>query len=116
MSDYERRFKAAETELSNAGIWPSNAIPLCTRVLHRIGLKPVPPHYVPLWRSFLSNTLFFTVLLGAVSISGGSIPGGRTPGEFLVQTVVIGSALGLGLVGYYAYGRRRHALSRWSDL
>ena len=116
MSDYQRRYEAAAQELRTAGVWQSNALPPCTRLLPWVGLKPIPPHYIPLWRSFLSNALSFTLLFAFVSLSGGDIPGGRTLAGFLLLAGVIGSVFGLVLVCYYAVSRKRHALSRWSEL
>ncbi len=116
MSDYQHRFKAAELEMQDAGIWPSNAVPLYTRLLYKFGLKPVPPHYKPFWRGFLGQSVFFTLLIGLVSISSGSIPGGRSVFEFCVRTVLIGSVSGLILAGYYASSSKTNALSRWTDL
>ncbi|WP_298969917.1 DUF6404 family protein [uncultured Roseobacter sp.] len=116
MSDYQRRFEAAEAELEQAGIWPSNAVPPYTRFLRRLGLRPVPPHYKPLWRSFLGQSVFFTLLMGFVSFSTAAGPDGRSVTEFGIRTVLIGLALGSTMLIYFAYSQWKYALSRWEDL
>ncbi len=116
MSDYDRRFKAAECELEMAGIWPSNAVPPYTRFLRKLGLSPIPPHYKPLRSNFLGNTIFFALLIGLTSLStvGGSA--GEPIAEFGARIVLMGLVLGLSMVIYYAISRRKYALSLWEDL
>ncbi|WP_299205827.1 DUF6404 family protein [uncultured Tateyamaria sp.] len=116
MSEYQRRFEAAEIELDEAGVWPSNAVPLYFRFLRMLGLKPVLPHYKPFWRSFLGNSAFFITLIAVISIVPDGIPEGRSTAEFGLRTVLIGSALGATMSVYYAITRRKNALSRWADL
>lgn len=116
MSDYQRRFKAAESELEKAGIWPSNAVPPYIWFLRKLGLKPLPPHYRPLWRSFLGQSTFYTLLIGPVSFSIVGGPAERSLTEFGFRTVLLGLVLGFSMVIYYAVGRRKYALSRWADL
>lgn len=116
MSEYQRRFEAAESELEDAGIWPSNAVPPYIWFLRRVGLTPVPPHYRPLWRIFLGESVFFTLLIGLVSFSTIGGPSGRSLVEAGFRTLSIGLALGLIMVIYHAVTRRKYALSRWADL
>ncbi|WP_299638582.1 DUF6404 family protein [uncultured Tateyamaria sp.] len=116
MSDYQRRFEAAKSELDEAGVWPSNAVPPYIRFLRMLGLKPVLPHYSPLWRSFLGQSSFFIISIVVISTLPGGIPEGRSTTEFWTTTVLIGSVLGAIMLAYYAFTRRKNTLSRWADL
>ena len=115
MSDYQRRFDAAEIELDEAGIWPSNAVPPYVWFLRKLGYSPIPPHYKPFWQSLVGHTVWFTILLGLTSLSTVG-PDDRSVPEFMARTGLIGVALGLCMVLYFAHSRWKYALSRWEDL
>lgn len=116
MSEYQRRFEAAEAELDAAGVWPSNAVPPYIRFVRKLGFKPVLPHYMPLWRTFLGQSTFFILLMAFVSLSSLFGDSSKPVSDLLSNAVWIGLALGLSMTVYIYSVRRKYALSKWKEL
>lgn len=114
MTNLDKR-NAALQLLRRTSIKPSNYQPPALRLLWRMGVDARPPHFC----SFLYNALFSGALFGLVW--GGFMwltlwQGSQGPLRAAGIAALAGVAFGLGMAGYYAYGKRVHALPSWDEL
>lgn len=116
MDDYERRFTAAIEELEAAGVSKTNAIPLYLRAARKLNYKVRPPHYVPLWKTFIGSGLWFAIVWGSLAwIFLWQRQG--MPVEIAVSLAAFTGVLFAGInVGYFKISRRMNDLSHWNDL
>ncbi|MDO6729431.1 DUF6404 family protein [Marinovum sp. 2_MG-2023] len=115
-TEYERRWTAAQAEMTSAGVWQSNATPPVILLLRRLGLRPRPPYYIGFWQLALVYGAFFSVFWGLLmwfldwSARGMSVPAA------LLSSLVAGTLFGLILSTLTHRSRKRHGLRNWNDL
>lgn len=113
---YESRYAAALAELEATPIWLVNAVPLGHHFLKSFGVKPRPPHYMPFWRTALSQGLYFAVIWGAFMYFIEWHDDGMPLGQQLTFAGTAGAFFGISISVYYWYGRWRHKLTDWDAL
>lgn len=102
--------------LKATGMWRSNYEPPYLRVLWRFGLDIRPPHFVPFFQILIFAAAWFAIAWGTFMwISTWSSQGP-------VGMSLVGRACGAGLffgffmAVYYAYGRRKYQLPKWTSI
>ncbi len=111
MTASEKR-EAALALLAKTGIWPSNYAPPAFHVLWRLGVNVPPPHFI----GFFTIVIFTGGLFGALMTLFLAPTLDLSFHGALLYAASTGGAFGLAMACYYAYGRRRHDLPRWSEL
>lgn len=115
MDPRSKRLAALEI-LASTGIWRSNYAPPIYRLLWRLGVEAPPPHFAGFWRNVLTGGGFFGLAYGILMWFLRWSSQGLRVGNAVLWAVSTGLAFGLAMATYYAYGRRRHGLPRWSEL
>lgn len=114
-SDYPRKLEAALTEMDNAGIRASNAVPPYLRVARRFGLELRPPYYISFAKVALSAGVYFAVMWGLLT-SLIFWQGYEAVQRQLINSVESGLLFGVTLAAWYRYVRWKRSLSSWDDL
>ena len=113
---YEEKLECAFKEMEASPIWETGQRPVGFRLMRRLGIKAVPPHY----RSFRMN--FFLGALGLGVVFGVcNVPAGYMVSEYgviaeRVANVLFGVVIALLEAWYYRSNAAKNGLSSWEDL
>lgn len=106
---------AALAIMAKTGILKSNYYPPIVDLLWRMGIAMPLPHFVSFGRAALVSGSFFGTAWG-VLMSLTVWAGNFRPAAAVLVSLAAGTAFGVSLAGYYAYGRRKHKLPLWHEL
>ena len=113
---YDKKCKLVAKELASSGIRQSNSNPPLLKLLRKVGVKVVPPHY----RSFFSNALSSGAYFGPVWGILMYFMLWRYQGLHLVgaltSSCLAGLIFGICMASYYKYSARINKLTPWEDL
>jgi hypothetical protein len=107
---------AAFRLLEKAGIWKSNYAPPVFRMLWRRGVNVPPPHFMSFLASAALTGIGFGVMWGLFMLAFAAATGNIHFPVLLAASVGAGLLFGVSMATYYAFGRRRHKLPKWSSL
>ena len=115
MNDSPQRLAAFQL-LDKAGVWKSNYAPPIFRLLWRIGLNLPPPHFMSIASSAALTGTFFGVFWGIFMYRFAATTGDVKPSALLFSALCAGVLFGASMAAYYAFGRRKYKLPKWSSL
>lgn len=107
---------AALKLLDQAGIWELNAAPPMSRLLWRLGVNVPPPHFISFAASAVSNGVGFGIIWSLLLYVLHPLSGITFPAPTMLKAIGGGLFVGLSMATYYAYGRDKYELPRWSSL
>jgi len=116
MSIFETRKAKALELLRGTGMWESNYLPPAVRLLWSLGVKVPPPHFASFWMSGAVTGFFFGIVWGALMWFTQWEHAGMGLAQAGWSAAAAGLFFGLSMAGYYAWGRRKHALPAWEQL
>jgi hypothetical protein len=115
-SDIAAKRAAALKLMTATGIWRDSYQPLAFRLLWRFGIDVPPPHFVAFHWTALCAGGYFAIIFGLGMWLFPVMHQGYFPMRIiLVSAGCAGLIFGVGMAGYYAYGRRKHAIPLWQD-
>ncbi len=116
MSDYSRKYDAAQAEMAAAGIWPSNAEPPYIKALRARGFEVRPPHYQAWQMVLITQGPVFGVTWGFVMYVFLWMDQGLGIGVAILAGAAAGFLFAALMAAYYARGRQKLGLSDWDSL
>ena len=116
MSDFDRKFEKAMSELDKAGIWPSNAYPPLQKSLNKLGWKSRTPHYAPFIIAFNVAAILFSGVWGSFMWIFIWSDAGMSSNRALSTALMTGVFFGIAMALYYAHGRKKYDLTPWDQL
>jgi hypothetical protein len=106
---------AALILLDEARVCRSSAAPAVFKIFWAFGLDVPTPHFISFTRVAAIAGFSFGVLWG-LSMFAFSLPRNHTdPGPLLITAAFACLLFGISMATYYAHGRRKHKLPRWSS-
>jgi hypothetical protein len=116
VSEFDAKREEAMRLLDRAGIWRSNYLPPAVRLLWHWGFHTPLPHFLSFSQVTVWYGLLFAVFWGLGMWLLRGFGEGFAPSDLARASCGSGIIFGLSMACYYAYGRRRHNLPRWSEL
>lgn len=117
MDDYERKFRRAHAEMEKAGICAEGEIDPPLRFLKAIGLKPIPNLY---WSTAAHYLYYFLCLVVAMSFALFVLQILQKKPIFVPNMLGPAVLSAIPMTAFWAFvilrERKKHGLSRWSDL
>lgn len=107
---------AAFRLLDEAGILKGNYAPPIARLLWKMGFSIPPPHFMTFVGSAVLSGTTFGTLWGLVMLAFAAATGTVNGAVLLGASAGAGVLFGITMATYYAYGRKRYKLPKWSSL
>jgi len=113
---FKDKFRSAQQELYESGIWKSNSNPPFFSLLRKIGVNNRPGHY----RNFISNffiTFFLFGLFWGVPMWFVIWQYQEVSFQIIVGKIIfVSTVVSLYMAVYYKLSSRRNNLSKWEQL
>ena len=102
--------------LAATGMWRSNYEPPLLRVLWWLGIDAPPPHFATFAQTALVSGTGFAFCFSLVMWLIEGSQSAKPLWAMLLKVAISSVLFGLFMARYYAYGRVKYALPRWSEL
>ena len=118
MTEYERKFEAAMTELVEKGMWSKDYMPPLLKAQRALGLRSRPPHYLPFWRLALGiglpTGIGWGIGMWAVFelLQTQKVPAWA----IAIAAAWMGILFGVAMAASFSRGGRKYGLRQWRDL
>jgi len=114
--EFEQRLVKALELLKATGMSRGNYEPPLVSLLWRMGISVPPPHFASFAGSIVFLGVGFTLVWGAVMWFFTWSQSGMDMHAAMLTSTVSGFLFGVSMASFYAYGRRKYKLPKWTDL
>ena len=116
MQDYETRYRKAVQIALDSGLRKGTVEPPLLKIVRSWGKQIKPPVYASFSEIFTHYSLVFGTLWALIMFFVFWQHGGTPALEIVLTTLIVGTALGGLVAGYFRWMAHRHNLPSWSEL
>ena len=113
--NHDEKVRYLVDDLGKRGVGAYTVAPPVYRLLWRLGIDVVPPHFAAFWPLAVSMGVFFAVIWGLVMSLFDWKATEPHPGTLFVSALIAGLIFGLLMARFYQSRARRLSLPRWED-
>lgn len=103
-------------ELEQTKIWKSNYYPPYLKIMHALGINLRFPHYSSFMVNFVSMSIIFAPIWGAVMYMHFWSERSASISFMLISSLTAGLVFGFLMASYYRYGNKKHQLTAWNEI